>query len=449
MKAKFLLIAIIATMSQTAYSQFNVQWYKGIPSQGIETVTFSHNSKWIMAWPAQEDSMVYETYSGNLVKARIPSYVQYPFFSLDDSHVYGMTGNRIANINLTTGIDEPKFEPTDSILTTRAVLSKDGRYILSGTISNKILVWDTQTGKIVKSKKLYPDNYDHMYIDSTDFFAEIQQIALTCDNSKILVKELSIFRKLLYYYWEKGQPKGKYDTKLLMKLNVYDFNSLDSVGCLYKGPVVAYFSYFVLSHDCQKIALRFQDNNYAVRVFDFNSMQELTKLNFSGIARTNITFTPDNKYIVSASSTQVDNLIIWDVQTGKMLAQRPGGSYFSLDVSNDFDGQYISSSGENELILFKFPTLGISNPLDTQNEILYPNPSTGTLSIKLNLPISSLLAIDLTDLSGSLISNVYQQFTEQGINDIQINLSAFSSGSYLLSLRAQSYEKVYKVIINK
>lgn len=445
----FLLIAIAVAMWQTAYSQLNKVWYKAVPSAGVETVTFSHNSRWIMVWPAQEDSMVYETNTGNLVKARIPSYVQYPFFSLDDSHVFGMTGNRIANINLTTGIDEPKFEPADSILTTRAVLSEDGRYILSGTINNKILVWDTQTGKIVKSKRLYPDNYDHMSIDSTDFFAEIQQIGITCDNSKIVVKEFSNFRKLRYRYEEKGQPKAKYDTKMFMKLNVYDFNSLDSVGCLFNAPVVAYFGYFVLSHDCLKIAFRFQDNNYAVRVYDFNSMQELTKLNFSGIARTNIKFTPDNKYIVSASGMQVDNLIIWDVLTGKALVQRPNASYWTVDVSNDLDGQYIASSGLYDLIIFKFPILGISSPSGNSKEILYPNPSTGILTVNLNLPVTSSLMIDLTDLNGKLTANVYQQLTEQGISNIQIDLSGYANGTYLLRLRATNYEKVYKVIITK
>ncbi len=453
MKTKFLLIAIIATMSQTAYSQLNLLWNKSIPSEEIKTVTFSHNSQWIMAWPAQQDSMVYDSYTGNLVKARIPSYVQYPLFSLVDDHVYGITGNRIASSNLATGIEEQPFEPSDSAIVTnwnglpKMVMSNDGRYILAWTVDHKILVWDTKTGKIIKSRKLYQDNYDHMSIDSTDFVAEIQQIAINCDNSKIMVKEFSQFRKLLYITWDKGQPKGVYDTKMLLKLNVYDFNTMDSIGCLFKEPVYAYFGSFVLSHDCQKIAFWYQNNTYGVVIYDFNTMQEISKLNFPGVYGTYIKFSPDDKSFVTASSEA--GLMIWDLLSGKKLIERSGG-YYSLDISNDNDGIFIGSGGGGILGVIAFPVLGIKEPLnDSKGDILYPNPSTGILSVSLSLPVSSLLTVDLTDLNGRLIANVYQQLTEQGNGDIHIDLSGYQDGTYLLRLRAKNYEKVYKVIITK
>jgi len=446
----FLLIAIAAAMWQAAFAQLNDFWYKSIPSDYIETVTFSHNSRWIMAWPAQQDSMVYETYTGNLVKARIPSYVRYPFFSLDDSHVYGMNRNRIASINLATGVDEPKFEPADSILTTRANLSKDGRYVISGTIDHKILIWDTLTGKIIKSKQLYTANYDHMSIDSTDFYANIQQAEILCNNSKILVSEYSRSRKLLYIDWGKEGPKGVYDTKYQTKVNVYDFNTMDSIGCLYNVQVLSDFTYFVVSNNCQMVAYRFQDDKYGVRIYDINTMQEISRLNFPGTARTNIKFTPDDKYLVSASGLQVNNLIIWDVLTGKKLMELPGTSYFSLDVSNDFDGKFIASSVGGYLLIYHFPVLGVTNPEEKENEVLFPNPSTGEVNI--NIP-------PLERGSGGVLVKIYGVIgvehpvsfaaTPLTEGNLRIDVSSLAAGEYILVLEGKNSSQSYKLIINR
>lgn len=191
------------------------------------------------------------------------------------------------------------------------------------------------------------------------------------------------------------------------------------------------------------------NNNTIIKIYNFNTMQLISTIVAGYNSSTVLKFTPDEKYIVLAQGVSNNNLSIWDVQTGRMLRQRLGGTYETLDISNENDGSYMSSSTSRTLGVFKFPVLSVSNPIETSKDVLYPNPSTGFLIINVNLPITSILKADLSDMNGNTISNVYKQFTEQGGNKIQFDLSRFPSGTYFLSLNSSNFSRKYKVILNK
>ena len=128
MKSKVLLIiAILAISWQTAFSQFETVWDKKLPNN-IKTVSFSHDSKWLMAW-ISPNSIIFNTELGELVNDKIPASINYPSFSNDDSHIFGINDNRIIHYNIKTGKDDSIFEPSNYPIT-EYVITKNEQFII-------------------------------------------------------------------------------------------------------------------------------------------------------------------------------------------------------------------------------------------------------------------------------------------------------------------------------
>ncbi|MEI6349278.1 MAG: M14 family zinc carboxypeptidase [Bacteroidota bacterium] len=87
--------------------------------------------------------------------------------------------------------------------------------------------------------------------------------------------------------------------------------------------------------------------------------------------------------------------------------------------------------------------VSISN-IDSFDEIkIYPNPSLGTISIRVDSP--SQITFELIDIAGkTLLLNHYQNLAI-----VNINLSSFSNGIYWAKVKTNSGVKVHKIILSK
>ncbi len=439
---KFILLTVIFAwlLPGLAYSQFETVWFKKLESQ-VNAVVFSHNSKYVMAH-LSPNIKIFDVETGEMVNDKIPASVQNPFFSLDDTHIYGVENNRIACYNLETGLDESNALPFEKIITSYSV-SKDQKYLLGGTEDNGIVgfgIWDLKTGELLKYKNLYTE-FNRMSIDSTDFVAACYQINLDTINNRIYTQEFTRFRRLQYYD-HKGSPV--YESKFQKMIKVYDFHTLDSVKCLYDQPESYYLAMFDLSNNFSMIAFRLQDKYNGVIIYDINTMNIISKLSMNGYTRMYVKFTSDDKYIVTASDAGAD---LWEVSTGKFIKKVEGGTLYTLDISND-DKYGASTVGE---YLYLYRLTGISDVPNEPDEIevLFPNPTDGMVILNFTLPKSSTVSISATDVNGGSPAPIYSGYHEQGNNSVVLNLAKFSTGTYLVTLNADNFYKIYKAIITK
>ena len=69
---------------------------------------------------------------------------------------------------------------------------------------------------------------------------------------------------------------------------------------------------------------------------------------------------------------------------------------------------------------------------------VYPNPFIETLYILLELEISEFVTIDIFDLKGSLINNIYSGKMNSGMQRINKNLEKLNTGIYILKINTAS-----------
>ncbi len=432
---KFFVCLLLLACSMPAFADFPNVWYKKLPNTTvIGNVRFSHNSKMLLVIGEDLFNQIYDVETGNLLIDSIPLEYANPFFSLDDTHLIAVSGKKLINYNLQTKVDESNAELSDKDILISNV-SKDQKYFL-GTTDDGIRVWDLQTGKIVKRKTLY-QNYDRTAIDSTSYKGECSHIEMNCDNSTLILRELTQFKKFLGVD-NKGKPI--YDSKYRSKINIYNVNSLDSINNLYDESTTYYLIDFALSNNCQQVAFGFQNATNGVFIYDVNSKKNISQLQLNGLTNLHLKFTPDDKYLVTASGVGGDNISLWD-NSGKLLNIRNGGSYETLDISSN--SKYIATSISESLYLKKFLTTGIEIE-PTTSETLYPNPSNGLVNIKLSNQAIESYSIQIKDINGNnvmIIPNIISQN-----NLITFNIQQLQKGAYFLTLSSNKTIQNFKLI---
>lgn len=80
------------------------------------------------------------------------------------------------------------------------------------------------------------------------------------------------------------------------------------------------------------------------------------------------------------------------------------------------------------------------------NMVVYPNPSTESLTLNLNLKSSQQITIEITDLTGKLIRSKNAGIL-QGESLQTINVSGIANGTYLVRVVAEQGTEIRKIII--
>jgi len=432
-----LLVFFSLLLSAAAYAQFETVWLKVLEND-ISSVTFSHDSKWIMAW-LSPNIQIFDVVSGELVNDKIPSTVQQPFFSLDDTHVYGVENNRIVFYNLETGLDESTALPFAKNITLFSV-SKDQKYLLGATkdsISVGLGIWNLETGALIKYITIPKDTT--IPSDPYQYRLDKQEnldIKINCDISEIYLRT--------YYQYKRKGSNDKIEYTGYCTNRIFDFNTLDSIGVLKEATWR-----FWLSNNCQILATENNTtNSTGINIFNFYTSQLLSNIQIgdASTAIKEVKFTSDDRYLVTATSVGSDLLSVWDVQTGKLLNQEWGTSWETLDVSDNMG--YIVGSVSEKLIMKKFQTTGVTENPDSI-ETLYPNPTSSFVTLSFSLPQSSMLVAKLSDNTGTNLAELFNSFLNEGLNTLQLDISPYASGTYYLRLSAGNYSKMFKVIITK
>ena len=126
----------------------------------------------------------------------------------------------------------------------------------------------------------------------------------------------------------------------------------------------------------------------------------------------------------------------------------PSGVYYYRLKQIDTDGQFAYS----DTITVSFAT-AVNEPLPSvlnyKIHAIYPNPLNPSGIVNFSLPFRSIVKIDLYSLLGEKISTLVESQFAEGDNSLSLNLSAYTSGIYLLNFRSGSYSKTVKISLIK
>ncbi|MCX6153895.1 MAG: T9SS type A sorting domain-containing protein [Candidatus Kapabacteria bacterium] len=304
-------------------------------------------------------------------------------------------------------------------------VSSDERFIVC-VIPYGFRTWDITTKKIIKTY-LFPSQPTLKSLD-------MEYIRFTCDNSKFI-----------------GQLKRVYpDTKppfsdLTYRWDVmYDFNTLDSIDVL-----GSYYN-VQLSHNCKYFVDNFADSFNGVEVRDFNTKQLLSTLPINGYTLTGMEFSPDDKYLVTSAGMGSDyGLKIFDLETKKNVYTNKDGGFSNFTISHN--GNFIITSIENVLLLYpsKFLHSWSKDSINQNIHVVSPNPTNGEITISFNTYFLIPTLINITDLNGALVQNIFNGLFPIGQNTFQFNASDITNGAYLISIQNGKETQSFKLIINK
>lgn len=198
-----------------------------------------------------------------------------------------------------------------------------------------------------------------------------------------------------------------------------------------------------------------KDTNF-VLIYDANSFDLIGTIAINFTGSMHFCLSADSKYIISEHETHFTwSLPVWDIATGKVVKYytNPGEPEFHYPAAS-FDGKYIAvrykpDQGQpSYLALFKanWNETSTSEPIGTEERVLYPNPATGIVNIELDLNYSSKANIVVTDLKGLEIENQDLGTLSEGKNILQYNTSKLSAATYFLKVETDRYGYTFKFV---
>lgn len=124
----------------------------------------------------------------------------------------------------------------------------------------------------------------------------------------------------------------------------------------------------------------------------------------------------------------------------------------TIAIPATFDGQQVRiaivNNGSDHYMLMvddfsvTAASLGVNDVLSSKFSV-YPNPATDIINVTNN---DSILVnqVQLTDLNGRVVKNV----TNNGVNDMQINISDLSAGMYMMTIDSDQGKALKKIVKN-
>ncbi len=109
-------------------------------------------------------------------------------------------------------------------------------------------------------------------------------------------------------------------------------------------------------------------------------------------------------------------------------------------------------TGSNGVVMFdaEYSTVGINETVTYGNDKInniYPNPAYNNVNIEIELSKSALVQINIYDMSGKKLSNVYNAQTSEGKNTISFDVSSYANGNYIIEMLSNDSRITEKMMV--
>ncbi len=305
-----------------------------------------------------------------------------------------------------------------SLLGAQVLISPDNRIIV-GIIQEGFYFYDIQTGELLKHVWDYGQDLTKNIIVASGIYSN--------DGSHIYFTSTDI------------KPSTTGDEKLrFLNIQTYEVDYVSD----------ARVSYLAIS----------KSGNMITNVLNLDELQIINPITKEIILRipvhteeiNSMVFSPDEKYLaVNFGRGKV--IHVYDIKAGKSIYQYttvPSG-YALTGIGISPDQKYIVSSS-GYIFLYKFlPTTGIGNIPEQKENIIYPNPTNGSISIRFSLQLSGFTKVSIYDNMGKEVNNFFQGPLDRGEQNIQGNIMGLKTGNYFVKVSSNGTDITFKLIINK
>ena len=89
-----------------------------------------------------------------------------------------------------------------------------------------------------------------------------------------------------------------------------------------------------------------------------------------------------------------------------------------------------------------------SVPLKLNEILVYPNPTTGEVTIKFNNPTDGMVTLAFVDVNGRTVKTILNEYMPSGDYIYRSNLSGFAAGNYFATMTSATAISVSKTVLN-
>jgi WD40 repeat protein len=422
MRTKFMLImaifAIVLLMSpQTKagdYAQDTVWTTPGNNGSSEDIALSPDESQVAVSYSGIATTYIYDAISGDILdKVHSSAYATCIVYSDDGKYLYlGISTYRyilVVDTQDYSVIDTLKGMPGDwQGISAMDINSSGTRLILGFSSDIGLVLYDLVNKKVIRER----ENED-----------KVEQVFFSPDDSKIIVHS------------QGGKDFGILDSETLETIKSVNLVGMNTIAVSPDGQYVA-AARTINSQTHYEVI---------INVYDINSYEVVSTFteHYGDISA--ITFSNDSRSIISTSTGISNKIYYWDIITGKSFFSTNFPSNPSkLIITNNSNYLYAPSSTN----LYKFKTYWFYTPVEEnipEENILYPNPTNGQVILKINSDSHQEAHIGLYDSQG-MIQLEFDHSLMAGINEIPIDASFLSSGSYIIRIETNSFSTTFKLI---
>ncbi|MDD5169490.1 MAG: caspase family protein, partial [Syntrophales bacterium] len=367
----------------------------------VSAVAFSHDGQYALSGSKDKTIILWDIKTGRAIRtfAGHVKDVNSILFSKDDSRIFSAgSDNAVKLWDVATGKMIKTFLGPDEFLS--IALSPDEKLLIGVGRSGMIKLWDLALDKELLSLKFDILDEDYDYLNSVVFSPDGNMIAIGGDKKRIVLRDVQlkklktlggiVERPWLVYFSKEGtlkiatdQAKEKeFDLRGVLKTDIQHKHSL--VRCV--GSVPRFYikelspgkNAIIDSRDDKRIreisslhanfCTISPDGQYALdhlnRIIKLTENSEVFshELEYDKNKEFQLEyaeFSPDVKYLagINLHAHFADQLIIWDVKSGKQIRSLPGHSAYVTTATFTPDGKYlISGSGDRTLKIWDVTT---------------------------------------------------------------------------------------------
>ncbi|MCX6153966.1 MAG: T9SS type A sorting domain-containing protein [Candidatus Kapabacteria bacterium] len=264
-----------------------------------------------------------------------------------------------------------------------------------------------------------------------------------------------------------------YDSKF-MALGVSSWNrlKLDSSGIIsiFSFPNITWLKTLLVKKSLHVYHVSFSsDGQYlaaatsdGVKIWNTSDWSLFTDITIGSDSRA-VTFSADNKYVVAGftiGGKDWARLYLYNLAINKIInsyllgylrdGQEGGDVPTCVSISNDSKYIAVGSMGAIFMLNAKWnPTSVSDNSEQKNNKIISPNPATGEISLNFEIENTTSTIINLTDINGDKIRNLFNDCLPVGQNSLKFDISDLSCGTYFIQIKNGEYEYSDKFVVVK